>query len=130
MEQIFRLLHKYAETIRYLFWGVMTVVCNTVVYLGLSYFIDDISANTIAFLLSVMFAYFTNTLFVFKQKLSWKTFFQFWGMRIGTIFIDNGGMWLLLSINCNNLIAKCIVNVVVIILNYIFSKFFIYKKKE
>ncbi|MCH5203632.1 MAG: GtrA family protein [Oscillospiraceae bacterium] len=129
LNKIKPLLHKYAETLRYLFWGVMTVVVNTAVYYGLSLFTDDIAANTVAFIAAVMFAYFTNTLLVFRQKLSWKTFFSFWGMRIGTLLIDDGGMWLLLYWGWNNLIAKCLVNAIIIVLNYLFSKFIIYRKK-
>lgn len=130
LNKIKELLHKYAELLRYGFWGVMTVVCNTAVYYGLALFCDDILANTIAFFVAVMFAYFTNTLFVFKQKLSWKTLFGFWGMRIGTILIDDGGMWLLLHLECNKLVAKCVVNAIIIVLNYLFSKFIIYRKKD
>lgn len=124
------LLKKYGELIRYGFWGVMTVVVNTLFYMGFSPALGDMAANTIAFFLAVQFAYMTNTKFVFNEKITKKNFAQFWGMRIGTIFIDNGGMWLLLATGMNNLLAKCLVNAVVIILNYIFSKFFIYRKKD
>lgn len=124
------LCRKYKELIRYGFWGVMTVIINTLLYLGFSKITSDLIANTIAFFGAVQFAYMTNTKFVFRDKFSKKNFLQFWGMRIGTIFIDNGGMWLLLSVGFNNLLSKCVVNVVVIVLNYIFSKFFIYKKNE
>lgn len=124
-----KLLKKYEELIRYGFWGVMTVVCNTAVYYGLSLVTNDIAANTIAFFIAVMFAYFTNTIFVFRQRVSLKTFLGFWGMRIGTLLIDDGGMWLLLFIGWNNLVAKCFVNVIIIVINYICSKFIIYRKK-
>lgn len=123
------LLKKYEELLRYGFWGVMTVAVNTALYLGFSAFMGDLAANTLAFFLAVQFAYMTNTKFVFRDKFTKKNFLQFWGMRIGTIFIDNGGMWLLLTFGMNKLAAKCAVNVVVIVLNYIFSKFFIYKKE-
>ena len=124
------LIKRNRETIAYLFFGVLTVIFNTVVFFLMDIYTAEIIANTISFLLSVLFAYWTNTMFVFRQKMCIKTFEQFCGMRIGTILIDNGGLWLLLSINCNKLIAKCVVNVVIIILNYIFSKFFIYKKEQ
>lgn len=122
------LYHKYEELIRYGFWGVMTVIVNTLLYLGFAQMTGDLLANTIAFFLAVQFAYMTNTKFVFQEKFTKKNFVQFWGMRIGTIFIDNGGMWLLLSVGINNLLSKCVVNAVVIVLNYVFSKFIIYKK--
>ncbi|MEA4993369.1 MAG: GtrA family protein [Oscillibacter sp.] len=124
------LLKKYEELLRYGFWGVMTVLVNTVLYLGFSALMGDLAANTLAFFLAVQFAYMSNTKFVFRDKFTKKNFLQFWGMRIGTIFIDNGGMWLLLAMDCNRLLAKCVVNAIVIVLNYIFSKFFIYKKRD
>ena len=129
IKKIERLFQKYVELIRYGFWGVMTVIVNTAVYMGFSFFgMDDLWANTVAFFVAVQFAYITNTHFVFRQPFTRKNFLQFWGMRIGTILIDNGGMWLLLSLDWNNLLAKCVVNAVVIILNYVFSKFIIFKK--
>lgn len=124
------LFKKHRETIAYLFFGGLTVVFNTATFLLLDLLMPELVANTIAFLFSVQFAYFTNTKFVFEAPFTKQNFLQFWGMRIGTIFIDNGGMWLLLSFECDKLLAKCIVNVVIIVLNYLFSKFFIYKNKE
>jgi putative flippase GtrA len=130
MEVIGAILKKYRETVAYLFCGALTVAVNTLLFLGLSLVCHALIANTIAFFLAVLFAYWTNSVFVFRHKLSWTTFGQFFGMRIGTILIDNGGMWLLLSLDCNKLAAKCLVNVVIIVLNYVFSKFYIFAKKE
>ena len=129
-EKLRELLIRWRETIAYLFFGVLTVVVNTMLFLLLDLFLDEMVANTLAFLLSVLFAYWTNTLFVFQQRLNWKTFSAFFGMRIGTIFIDNGGMYLLLRADFGKLFSKCAVNAVIIVLNYLFSKFIIYKKKE
>lgn len=117
------------ETFRYLVCGVSTVIVNIVVYRLLSYQCDTLIANTVAFILSVLYAYFTNSLFVFRVRLTWKNFREFFGMRIGTIFIDNGMLLLLIWLGMHDMLAKCIVNVVIIGLNYIFSKLFIFKKK-
>lgn len=130
IDRIRTLLRRYQETIAYLFFGVLTVVFNTVLFLLLDLFMDEFVANTAAFFLSVLFAYWTNTCFVFRQKLCWKTFSAFFGMRIGTIFIDNGGLYLLLHIGIGKFFAKCIVNAIIIVLNYLFSKFIIYKKGD
>ncbi|MEG1952674.1 MAG: GtrA family protein [Hydrogenoanaerobacterium sp.] len=129
IDKIEQLIRKYREEIAYLFFGGLTVLVNILLFAIFDLFLGEITANTIAFLLSVQFAYMTNTKFVFCALYTRQNFLQFWGMRIGTIFIDNGGMWLLLATGCNKFIAKIIVNAVVIVLNYIFSKFFIYRKK-
>ncbi len=124
------LLKEYWETFAYLFFGVLTVIFNIIAFLILNIFVEEIMANTIAFFIAVQFAYITNTKFVFQAPFTKENFLSFWGMRIGTLVIDNGGLWLLMYAGCDKLIAKCTVNVVIIVLNYIFSKFFIYKRKE
>ncbi|OUQ74944.1 hypothetical protein B5E43_14340 [Flavonifractor sp. An100] len=72
--------------------------------------------------------YFTNTIFVFQVRCTWKNFYSFFGMRIGTIVIDNGCLMLLIWIGLHDMLAKCIVNVIIIVLNYIFSKLLIFKQ--
>ena len=117
-----------SETLRYLIFGIMTVLVNTSSYCILSIWLETLVANTIAFFLAVFFAYWTNSRFVFCVSCTWKNFLQFMGMRIGTLFIDDGGMVLLLNWGWNSLFAKCIVNGVIIVLNYVFSKLFIFRK--
>lgn len=129
MKQIYALLQKHQETIRYFFFGSLTVFFNIIVFFLSDFFFDEIIANTIAFLLSVQFAYFTNTKYVFHASFTKQNFLQFWSMRIGTIFIDNGGLWMFLALGYNKFISKCVVNIIIIILNYLFSKFFIYRKE-
>ena len=119
---------KESEMFQYLLFGVMTVVTNTISYCILSIWLETLAANTIAFFLAVLFAYWTNSRFVFCVSCTWKNFLQFMGMRIGTLFIDNGGMVLLLNWGWNSLFAKCIVNGIIIVLNYVFSKLFIFRK--
>ncbi len=129
IRKIIYLIKKYREAIAYLFFGAVTVLVNILLFTLFDLFFGEITANTIAFMLSVQFAYMTNTRFVFRAPYTKQNFLQFWGMRIGTILIDNGGMWLLLAMELNKFTAKCLVNVIIIVLNYIFSKFFIYRKK-
>lgn len=121
-------LKEHYELIAYLFFGVCTVIVNTLTYYLLSLKMDMLMANTIAFFVAVMFAYIVNTKFVFRDTFTKTNFTKFWLMRVSTLLIDNGGMSLLLWIEINDLIAKCFVNIIIIVLNYLFSKFVIYKK--
>lgn len=118
------------ETFRYLVFGVLTVVVNVAAYKLLDRFMGSIVANTLAFFIAVIFAYWTNSTFVFHAPHTWKNFLQFMGMRIGTLVIDDGGMWLLLKLGVNDLLAKCAVNVVIIVINYLASKLVIFRKKQ
>ena len=117
------------ETFRYLVFGVLTVVVNVAAYKLLSLVWGSMAANTAAFFIAVLFAYWTNSTFVFRAPHTWKNFLEFMGMRIGTLAIDDGGMYVLLAVGMNDLLAKCVVNVVIIAVNYLCSKFFIFKKK-
>ncbi|MFZ2539709.1 MAG: GtrA family protein [Oscillospiraceae bacterium] len=130
-ESIKQLIKKYSETILYLVFGVLTVIVNMVIFLVLSnMFMGDLMANTIAFFIAVQFAYFANTKYVFKTKFTKQNFLRFWGMRIGTIFIDNIGLIILINIGINKTNSKLLINIIIIVLNYIFSKFFIFKKER
>lgn len=122
---------KYKETILYLFFGGLTVAVNIVLFALFDWLkLPLLWSNTLAFILAVLFAYYTNTKYVFEANFTKANFLQFFGMRITTIFIDNGGMLLLVGLGMNKFIAKILINVMIIILNYIFSKFFIYKKEK
>lgn len=116
------------ETISYTFFGILTVVVNTVVFLMLDHYgYSLLISNTIAFIVAVQFSYMTNTKFVFHVKYTIKNLKQFWLMRIGTIFVDNIGMYVLLFISTDKIIAKCIVNIIIIGINYLCSKFIIFR---
>lgn len=129
ISELWKRIKKYRETLAYLIFGALTVAVNTALFLIMDWFLkNELLSNTIAFFLSVQFAYVTNTKFVFQCKFTKRNFLQFWTMRIGTILIDNGGMWLLLAIGVHKIGAKCAVNALIIVLNYLFSKFLIYKK--
>ena len=116
------------ETVRYLVFGALTVFVNVAAFKLLDLICDSILANTLAFFIAVLFAYWTNSTFVFRAPHTWKNFLEFMGMRIGMLLIDDGGMFLLLQWGCNDLVAKCLVNVIIIVINYIVSKLFIFRK--
>ena len=119
-----------SETFRYLVFGALTVLVNIVAYWLLSLVCGAIVANTIAFFVAVLFAYWTNSTFVFRVPHTWKNFLEFMGMRISNLIIDDGGLFLLLKLGVNDLLAKCILSVIVIVINYFCSKFFIFRKKK
>lgn len=121
------LLVKYSEGIAYIIFGILTVIVNTFAFMLSSNFFGILKANTIAFFIAVIFAYFTNTKYVFKAKNTFKKFIAFSGMRLFTLIFDNLGMLILINIGTDELISKISVNFLVILLNYIFSKFMIFK---
>ena len=122
------------EIINYLIFGVLTTVVNVVVYwllntcLNMNYLIS----NAIAWIVSVLFAYITNRKFVFESNNSSmiNELVKFVGARLSTGIMDMILMWLLVDIlSINSLICKILVNVFVIVLNYVFSKVLVFKEK-
>lgn len=132
------LYKKHEEIINYLIIGVATTLVSLLVYYGLTYTIFDASdafelqiTNIISWIVSVTFAYFTNRSFVFKQKnkMDLKEASSFYISRISTLLLDMLLMYVLVTIfHFNDKIIKLIVQVVVIVLNYVFSKLFVFKK--
>lgn len=129
--------NKYSEILWYGFFGVLTTLINIISFAlldktGLNVYFS----NFLAWFFSVIFAFVTNKLFVFNSKdFTFKVFFKelvsFFFFRIVSLGIDMAGMYVCLeAIKLNKLISKIIVNVIVIIANYVFSKLFIFKKKS
>ncbi|HIS78353.1 MAG TPA: GtrA family protein [Candidatus Caccousia stercoris] len=126
------------EMISYLVFGVLTTVVNIAVF---SVCHDSLQwswevSNLLAWLLAVIFAFFTNKLFVFRSKsFAMKLFLfelvSFFGARLLSLGVDMAGMWLCLDvIQMHSLLAKIIVNFFVILINYILSKLIIFSKKH
>ena len=93
-------------------------------------------STAVAWVLSVLFAYVTNRRWVFHSeakgaKAIGKEFAAFLGARLGTGLLDMLIMYLCVDLlGWNDMVMKLASNVIVVILNYILSKFFIFKKKE
>lgn len=119
---------RSGETVRYLIFGVLTVVVNIAAYKLLKPLWGELEANTAAFFIAVVFAYWTNSTFVFRAPHTLRNFMEFMGMRIGTLVVDDGGLMFLLHLGVNDLLAKCLVNAVIIAINYAASKLFIFRK--
>lgn len=138
MTKIKNLVSKYEELIGYLIFGGLTTVVNIVVfYLFDSVFeVHYLFANAIAIVVSILFAFFTNKKYVFKSstptvQLWLKEFSLFVSFRLLSAVFDMGSMWLLVDgLNLNANVAKIITQFIVVVLNYAFSKFFIFKQGE
>lgn len=123
---------KKNEIILYLIFGILTTIVNILSYL----FITDILnihyliSNIIAWFLSVLFAYITNRIWVFKSKNDnlIKEFGLFLSGRIFSGVLDTTLMFLFIGIFLwNDLISKIIINIIVVIVNYIISKVIVFE---
>ena len=135
-----KIYKKYEELINYLIIGILTTIVSLVTYYLLTLTILDANnkvylqiANIISWLASVTFAYFTNRKYVFKvkNKSNIKECLNFYISRISTLLIDMIIMYIFVSIlKFDNKIVKLVAQVVIIILNYILSKFIVFKSSK
>ena len=129
---------NHQEGMRYLIFGALTTLVNIVAY-AVFYYIFHISngvSNVIAWIIGATFAYITNKFYVFNSKVNTKTellkeIVYFYGCRLITLAIDEGIMIVAVDkLGWNALLMKIIANIIVIILNFIFSKILIFKKNK
>jgi putative flippase GtrA len=125
---------RLKETLNYLIVGFLTTVVSIVSYYLLRLVIDSITICTVlSWILAVCFAYITNRVFVFQSKNTnyIKEIIDFVGSRIFSLLVELAVMLLLTKIfKIDDKIAKIIVQFIVVVLNYVTMKLFVFKKKE
>lgn len=131
-------LEKYRELLLYGIFGVLTTLINIVVYslcyerLGIS----NVASNVTAWILSVLFAFVTNKIWVFDSKSTELSVLlreaaSFFGCRLATGLLDLAIMYVTVDVMAwNSMLMKCISNVIVIVVNYIASKLVIFAHKQ
>lgn len=132
MERWIRTLYEN-DKVRYVFFGGCTTLVNLT-----SFFIlrragmKLTAANIISIILAIIFAYLVNSKYVFQDKCETlqdhiRPFCKFISARLVTMAIEVGGVWLLVeAAGMMDMAGKFIVQFIVLILNYIFSKFFVF----
>lgn len=132
------IIKRNREIISYLIIGVLTTIVSLISYYLLTITIlspnnplELTIANIISWIISVLFAYITNRKYVFqsKDKKILKEASKFTLSRVTTLIIDILLMFIFVSIlHFNDKIIKLLVQIIIIILNYIFSKLLVFKK--
>lgn len=127
------------ETISYLVVGVLTTIVSLAVYYGLvlttlnpDNAVQLQIANIISWIAAVSFAYIANRKYVFRSKNPdiLREAGSFFASRIGTLIMDMLLMFIMVTLlGVSDKIAKLVVQVVITIANYLFSKLFVFRKK-
>ncbi len=129
---------KHEEGINYLIFGFLAFVLNYILYFVFADTIQMhyIAATVLSWVLTVVFAYWTNRSFVFKSqnkdKVSiGKEFISFISARVATEVLEVVLMYLLVDCaGANDKISKLICQTIVILANYVLSKLWIFKSKN
>ena len=133
MNNIKKLINK--EIILYLIFGVLTTIVNLIAYYLFSNIINInyLISNAIAWIISVVFAYITNKFFVFNsyyinKDVIIEEFIKFMNCRLISGLSEVVLLFLFVDLLLmNDIVAKLIIGVLVALINFIFSKVFIFK---
>lgn len=136
MNKIKELFNKYKEAIMYLFFGGLTTVISVVlIYVFDRNGIIGVKARTISDIICIIFAYITNKIWVFESKCNSfkelvKEALSFFGARALTTLLSIASSFIFVDLlHYNNLIVQYSTSIIVTILNYVFSKLIVFKKK-
>lgn len=137
VKKVWNIYLKYKEPILYLVFGGLTTLINIVAYALCKHLagIPTIPSNTVAWVLGVVFAYVTNKIFVFESKTETfaalvKECMSFVWCRLATGLMDMLIMYV--TVDClhwSDMLMKILSNILVIVLNFVFSKLIIFAKK-
>ena len=133
MNNIKKLINK--EIILYVIFGVLTTIVNLIAYYLFSNIINTnyLISNAIAWIISVVFAYITNKFFVFNsyyinKDVIIEEFIKFMNCRLISGLSEVVLLFLFVDLLLmNDIVAKLIIGVLVALINFIFSKVFIFK---
>lgn len=144
IELVKTMYRKYEEAVNYLFFGFLAFLVNMIAYAAAAKVLGAdndkvmlvLVATSFAWIAAVLFAYWTNRTFVFKSKITDKAgvskeFLTFVGARVVTGVMELAIMYIMVDIaDIDDMIAKFVCNIIVIVSNYVFSKLWVFKKKE
>ena len=131
---IYPFYKKHKEVLMYLFFGALTTVISIVTF---SLFfeilkINELISNVISWIVAVLFAFVTNRIWVFEKGKNEGIIFQgikFYGGRVATLLIEEIILLVFVTLlSFNAMVVKITAQVIVIVLNYVISKAFIFKK--
>lgn len=150
MDKLRKILN--GEVVRYIIFGLLTTAVNFIVYFTVTAVFGDhtyLAANVAAWVVAVAFAYVTNKLFVFDSK-SWdksvvvRELGAFVSARVFSLLVEEAGLYVMIGLwrfdrfvidlavmqIGGGTIVKLFMQFVVIVMNYVFSKLVIFRKKQ
>lgn len=139
LDKLKSLIGKYQETIKYVIFGSLTTLVDFAAFFLLNDILKIPSKDLSQFLsqfIAMVFAFFANKILVFNERTRkpltvLKMFIEFASFRFITIMLNNGFFFIFCTkLGYNEYLVKLIGSIVVVVLNYIFSKLVVFAKKE
>ena len=134
---IIMFFRKHRMLTAYILWGIITTLVNLITYFVCTNLLrwDYLLSNLTAWILAVLFAFFVNKILVFhagnwQKSAVFSELGKFIGARVFSFLAESFLLWLGVSVmKISDGIVKIVVGIIVIAMNYIFSKLLIFKKK-
>ncbi len=133
-----QLWQRYQQAVLYIFFGVLSTLVNLLVYFlcreWLSFSV--VVSNGCAWFMAVAFAYITNRIYVFHSQAKTsrsllREITLFYGCRVFSGLVETLLLWLLIErLLFPEVMVKVFTNILVVVLNYIFSKWWIFRSKQ
>lgn len=126
---------KNKEILLYLFFGGLSFIVSISTYAGVNIGlgINELIANVLSWVITVLFAFLTNRIWVFQAPTNGakefvKQMAAFYSGRIITLIIEEVILLIFITwLGFNSLLIKTIAQVIVILLNYVISKLIIFR---
>ena len=124
---------KHKQVLLYLFFGGLTTVVSIGSFALADMFLNELVANVISWILAVTFAYLTNRVWVFGSKAKGrevaKEALSFYTARLTTLGAEELLIFVFVTqLSCNGLLIKILAQILILVGNYLLSKFLIFKK--
>ncbi len=142
---------KNKSVLLYLFFGGLTTLVSILTFwlaellirtdfnisvFGSVYSTKVVLTNAISWICAVLFAFFTNRIWVFNSPTDslggfFRQMFAFFGGRFATFLMETAILVVFVSVlNFNELIIKIIAQFAVLVSNYIISKLIVFRKRR
>lgn len=132
--KLYNIYKKHEEIANYVIAGVLTTLVSIVSYYLFRLIIPYYYINTtLSWIAAVSFAFIVNRKYVFKSKDTniIEEFIKFIGSRLTTLLIEITLMFVLVTLlKVNDMIAKLMLQIIILVLNYILSKLYVFKKRN
>lgn len=136
MSKLKAMIIKYQESLLYLIFGGLTTVVDFLIYVVMTdlVHINYLISNVLAFSGAVVFAFVTNKLYVFKSHSfeSRRLFYEvttFIGARLFSLVVNMVILYVFVEwVGLDDLLVKIAASVVVVMMNYVISKWLVFKK--
>ena len=129
---------KNKEMLLYLLFGGLTTIVSigSYAWVNVGLGINELIANIISWIFAVTFAYVTNKIWVFQSKITGffdvcREMTKFYGGRLFTLGVEELLLFLFITLlHGNSVLVKFAAQIVILVLNYIISKIFVFRRKK